>query len=670
MENLKELLDAEQEKVTKLKALIIKERKVNTKMKAELEHLKSQHTADNQCSSKSVERVDKSCCTSEYSNAATSTNTTQTTDFDVLSELPYTSNKDFQEKRHENIPTIYSPSNTHKVLNSINNKIVSPCMIESSSFCDDKVCSTGKNLQMSCVKQLTIAPDDDFPTHLQNSSVDCHGEQCSSILKQFNLALKSLKLHEKNILSKGELESVFDECKKMVEKSDWCSSSIEDLMADSLSFKSKINVSEDHCQGIQVPPNNHLSSCESRDMLLSCHCLHPSKDAQTITDAVCDELSVLEERVDGLKSWVERAEFSLNNLSNKLTSATYINERNDTKLCQLQATCFGSSDACELPSLQNTKTALIYDSFLVPLTEYYQEISNKHCELDVNHYISNSFENAHIDEKNIEMFLNKLKHIIKHYFESNVNAQNGQLTASLGARISDENENTDSQQNKLFLDKIKSIEYELSKANERAAISENSAEQQKKIVELQKSQTVNVEYTEELNLSEELSHIKKVKENLESTVAKLSSELTQQHALYESLLNEKRLTVDRFQKLQTEHAAYKIKAQHALCNARTHKNEVDSLCVNNNDSSGKQDDETIVNSRSSVESEGYFLTELEFVKKNLSDVQHRKEEAELHASLAQSECNLLKKELTDFKANHIYFQIRVTRQTTPTPTFE
>ncbi|CAH8638864.1 unnamed protein product [Heterobilharzia americana] len=612
MEDLKILLEAEQEKVAKLKALIVKERKVNTKMRSELERLKSRGSGNDLSSNETYEKVDKSTCTSQCSNVLNSTNTVKRLGFDVLPESP-ASNSD-------NIATV---------------------------------------------------------------------EQDTVLLQQFNMVMDSMKLYNMGRLSIDELKPVFNQCSIMLNEIEHYPNGSNGILLCSVPSDSDTVISENYGQRIQTNPNNqpHSSAEPFKKQEQSsnhitpffCQYLQVSKYVQTETDTACDELLVLEERVDDLKSCVERAELSLNSLSSKITSAACINEMHDTRLCQLQATCAVSCDTSQSLLPSKSKDSLLYTSFLLPLAEYYQKVDNNMLyEVDVSNITSNNLEDIKKIGKDLERFLCNLKHIIKHYFAFNVNAVNGELITS-DACISTENDKTNGLPDKILLDKLKVAEYEITKANEKVALSESmaaelkgqlqtseeklhrmknllvrvkldAAEQQKR--ELQKSHSANMEYGEELSrLAEELSRTKIEKEDLESTVVKLSTELTQKSALCESLLHEKRLTMDRLQKLQTEHTSYKVKAQHALCNARALKNEVDSTSMDSNVGKSGQGDEAITINHP-VESKTYFSNELELVKQNLFDVQRRMEEAELCTSLAQSECDLLKKELADFKARH------------------
>lgn len=72
--------------------------------------------------------------------------------------------------------------------------------------------------------------------------------------------------------------------------------------------------------------------------------------------------------------------------------------------------------------------------------------------------------------------------------------------------------------------------------------------------------------------------------------------------------------------------------------------------MNTTDTNNSPNCEGVNTNQSDFESRSfYYSNELESMKHNLFDVQNRMKEAELHASLAQSECDLLKKELIEVK---------------------
>ncbi|CAH8664717.1 unnamed protein product [Schistosoma guineensis] len=676
MDDLKALLDAEQEKVTKLKALVVKERKVNTKIKSELEYLKSLHTRTHQESGGTVEKFDKSCCTSEFSNESTCMNEA------LPSELVNTSveNAVFNEhKRNFRVSTNDIDDKTTEYVTKI-----PVCIISASSSCEtsskDSLQSSDKHLHVPCLNETTIVPVNCLCVATQVDNLNNFDGKDSPLLQQFNTALQSLKLNNRSNLSKDELKLVFTECNRLLEEIDLCSTDNYHVPFNHSSSKSEIIKLENFCRTLPTDLNQYSQSLKQsftkqKEEQNSRHSKLSNELKHVHSDDVCDEeLHILEQRVNELKHSVEYAESSFNQLSNKLTSVTHINEVYNAKLLQLQ-TKYNDNSLDMTQSFVKLKS-LLYDSFLLPLIKYHQEVNNnKQCNLNVDYFICDNFQDDTVSKvaKSLSDFLDELKQIIKHYYTFN----NKCITSSNACIPTDYNE-TNIEQEKLLLDKLKSTESELINANKKILISENlisdlksqlknsdeklhrmknllvkvkldATEQQKKLLEFQKSQSVNVENNQELNrLTEKLSNTEKEKENLVCSLTQLRSELTQQHVLCENLQNDKCLALDRLQKLQNEYNAYKVKAQLALCNVRTLTNQVNTTDTNNSPNcEGVNTDQSDFESRSF-----YYSNELESMKHNLFDVQNRMKEAELHASLAQSECDLLKKELIEVKTRH------------------
>ncbi|CAH8651918.1 unnamed protein product [Schistosoma intercalatum] len=676
MDDLKALLDAEQEKVTKLKALVVKERKVNTKIKSELEYLKSLHTRTHQESGGSVEKFDKSCCTSEFSNGSTCMHEA------LPSELVSTSveNAVFNEhKRNFRVSTNDIDDKTTEYVTKI-----PVCIISASSSCEtsskDSLQSSDKHLHVPCLNETTIVPVNCLCVATQVDNLDNFDGKDSPLLQQFNTALQSLKLNNRSNLSKDELKLVFTECNRLLEEIDLCSTDNYHVPLNHFSSKGEIIKLENFCRTLPTDLNQYSHSLKQsftkqKEEQNSCHNKLSNELKHVHSDEMCDEeLHILEQRVNELKHSVEYAESSFNQLSNKLTSVTHINEVYNAKLLQLQ-TKYNDNSLDMTQSFVKLKS-LLYDSFLLPLIKYHQEVNNnKQYNLNVDYFICDNFQDDTVSKvaKSLSDFLDELKQIIKHYYTFN----NKCITSSNACIPTDYNE-TNIGQEKLLLDKLKSTESELINANEKILISENlisdlksqlknsdeklhrmknllvkvkldATEQQKKLLEFQKSQSVNVENNQELNrLTEKLSNTEKEKENLVCNLTQLRSELTQQHVLCENLQNDKCLALDRLQKLQNEYNAYKVKAQLALCNVRTVTNQVNTTDTNNSPNC-----EGVNTNQSDFESRSfYYSNELESMKHNLFDVQNRMKEAELHASLAQSECDLLKKELIEVKTRH------------------
>ncbi|CAH8653693.1 unnamed protein product [Schistosoma intercalatum] len=676
MDDLKALLDAEQEKVTKLKALVVKERKVNTKIKSELEYLKSLHTRTHQESGGSVEKFDKSCCTSEFSNGSTCMHEA------LPSELVSTSveNSVFNEhKRNFRVSTNDIDDKTTEYVTKI-----PVCIISASSSCEtsskDSLQSSDKHLHVPCLNETTIVPVNCLCVATQVDNLDNFDGKDSPLLQQFNTALQSLKLNNRSNLSKDELKLVFTECNRLLEEIDLCSTDNYHVPLNHFSSKGEIIKLENFCRTLPTDLNQYSHSLKQsftkqKEEQNSCHNKLSNELKHVHSDEMCDEeLHILEQRVNELKHSVEYAESSFNQLSNKLTSVTHINEVYNAKLLQLQ-TKYNDNSLDMTQSFVKLKS-LLYDSFLLPLIKYHQEVNNnKQYNLNVDYFICDNFQDDTVSKvaKSLSDFLDELKQIIKHYYTFN----NKCITSSNACIPTDYNE-TNIGQEKLLLDKLKSTESELINANEKILISENlisdlksqlknsdeklhrmknllvkvkldATEQQKKLLEFQKSQSVNVENNQELNrLTEKLSNTEKEKENLVCNLTQLRSELTQQHVLCENLQNDKCLALDRLQKLQNEYNAYKVKAQLALCNVRTVTNQVNTTDTNNSPNC-----EGVNTNQSDFESRSfYYSNELESMKHNLFDVQNRMKEAELHASLAQSECDLLKKELIEVKTRH------------------
>ncbi|CAI2735295.1 unnamed protein product [Schistosoma spindalis] len=674
MDDLKALLDAEQEKVTKLKALVVKERKVNTKIKSELEYLKSLHTRTHQESGGTVEKFDKSCCTSEFSNESTCM------DEALTSEFISTSVENAVDNEHKGNFLVSTNDIGDKTTEYVTK--IPVCTISASSSCEtsakDSLQSSYKHLQVSCLNETTIVPANCLCAETQVDSLNNFDGKDSPLLQQFNTVLQSLKLNNSNNISKDELKLVFIECNRLLEEIDPCSTDNYRVSFNHSSSKSEIIKLENSCQTLPTDLNQYFhslkkSSAKQKKEQNSCHNKLLNELKHIHLDEVCDEeLHILEERVNELKHSVEYAESSFNQLSNKLTSVTHINEVYNAKLLQLQAK-YNDNSLDMTQSFVKLESSL-YDSFLLPLIKYHQEINNnKQCNLNVDYFICDNFQDDTVSRvaKSLGDFLDELKQIIKHYYTFT----NKCITSSDACILTDYNE-INIEQEKLLLDKLKSTESELISANERVLISENlisdlksqlkisdeklhrmknllvkvkldATEQQKKLSEFQKSQSVNVENNKALNhLTEKLSNTEKEKENLVCNLTQLRSELTQQRVLCENLQNDKCLALDRLQKLQNEYNAYKVKAQLALCNVRT--NDVNTTNANNSPNC-----EGVNTNQSDIESRSfYYSNELESMKQNLFDVQNRMKEAELHASLAQSECDLLKKELIEVKTKH------------------
>ncbi|KAH8867751.1 GRIP and coiled-coil domain-containing 2 [Schistosoma japonicum] len=676
MDDLKLLLDAEQEKVTKLKALLVKERKANTKIKSELEYLKSLHTGTNQEGDRTVKKIDKSCGTSEVLHASTFAIATQTSELDstIVKSLIITENNEGVGDFH--VPT--DNTNNHEITHGIK---ASVCEISASYSCkasaNDVSKKSDQNLDISHLEETNIVPVNCLCAETQVENSNYFNDQHSLLSRQFNIALQRLNFHTKNYLSKDELELIFTECNRLLEEIDYYSTDNYSLSFDNPSFKSGIMTSGNYRQTIPIDLNQPVKAFiepikqhEEHDLYHS-KTLCESKHAHT--DIVCNnELHLLEERVNELKHSVEHAESSFNQLSNKLTSVNHISEMYDAKLLQLQATYSDNSlDTIHSLSFIKLKT-LLYDSFLLPLIKYYQEMNNNaQYDLDVD------FDNFQDDTnntiaKNLVHFLDEIKQSIKHYY-----ILNNRCIALSDACIQIEYNNDEvNVEHKKLLDRLKQTESELIIANQKISVSENlnselksqlqvseeklqrmknllvkvkldATEQQKKLVELQKSQCVDVENSELNCLAEKLSSTEKEKEDLEYTLANLRNELTQQHVLFENLQHEKRLAIDRLQKLQSEYAAYKVKARHTLSNTRSLTSELNTL--NGGDT---QNAEAVNTNLPDFGNRSNYLDELECIKQNLFDVQNRLKETELRASLAQSECDLLKKESMEAKTRY------------------
>ncbi|CAH8682253.1 unnamed protein product [Schistosoma rodhaini] len=671
MDDLKSLLDAEQEKVIKLKALVVKERKVNTKIKSELEYLKSLHSKTHQESSGTVEKFDKSCCTSDFLNESICMNEAETL---KLGSTSLENAADNEHKRNFCVSTDNIGDKTTKI---------PVCTISASSSCEtftkDSLQNSEKHLHVSCLNEITIVPVNYLCAETQVDNLNNFDGKDSPLFQQFNTALQSLKLYNRNNLSKDELKLVFSECNRLLEEINPCSTDNYHIPFNHSSLKSEILKQENYCQTLSTDLDQYFhtlktSSIKQKEEHDSCHNKFSNEFKHVYSNEVCnEELHILEERVNELKHSVEYAEFSFNQLSNKLKSVTHINEMYNAKLLQLQAKCNNNS-LDMIHSLSYVKwKSLFYDSFLLPLIKYYEEVNNnKQCNLCIDYFTWDNFQNDKV-AKSLNDFLDELKQILNYYYTFN----NKCITSSDVCILTDYNE-INIEQEKLLSDKLKNKESELISANEKILIFENlipdlksqlqnseeklhrmknllvktkldATEQQKKFLEFQKSQSVNVENNQELNrLTEKLSNIEKEKENLVSNLTHLRSELTQQHVLCENLQNDKCLALDRLQKLQNEYNAYKVKAQHALSNVRTLTNEANT--TNTNDSPNS---EGVSTNHSDIESRSfYYSNELESMKHNLFDVQNRMKEAELHASLAQSECDFLKKELIEVKTRH------------------
>ncbi|VDO68388.1 unnamed protein product [Schistosoma margrebowiei] len=586
MDDLKALLDAEQEKVTKLKALVVKERKVNTKIKSELEYLKSLHARTHQESSGTVEKFDKSCCTSEFSNESTCMNKALT------SELVSTSVENAVDNGHKKNFRVSTNDIDDKTTESVTR--IPVCTISASSSCEtsskDSLQSSDKHLHVPCLNETTLVPVNCLCAETQVDNLNNFDGKDSPLLQQFNTALQSLKLNSRNNLSKDELKLVFTECNRLLEGIDPCSTDNYHVPFNHSSSKSEIIKLEKFCQTLPIDLNQYFHSLKqsftkqkeqnSRDNKLSNELKHVH------SDEVCDEeLHILEQRVNELKHSVEYAESSFNQLSNKLTSVTHINEVYNAKLLQLQTKY--NDNSLDMTQSFVKLNSLLYDSFLLPLIKYHQEVNNnKQCNLNVDYFICDNFQDDTVNKvtKSLSDFLDELKQIIKHYYT----ISNKCITSSDACILTDYNE-INIEQEKLLLDKLKSTESELINANEKILISENlisdlksqlknsdeklhrmknllvkvkldATEQQKKLSEFQKSQSVNVENNQELNrLTEKLSNTEKEKENLACNLTQLRSELAQQHVLCENLQNDKCLALDRLQKLQNEYNAYKVK---------------------------------------------------------------------------------------------------------------
>ncbi|CAH8595018.1 unnamed protein product [Schistosoma turkestanicum] len=660
MDDLKAQLDAEHEKVAKLKALVIKERKVNAEIKSKLEYFESLHSSTPQENSRIVEKLDKCCFTSEFSNEPTCRNETPTSELD--------NNAVYNKYKMDGI----TDKTTSKLITSIPVCIISASSSFETSSSKDSLQNSDKHLYPTCLEKTTETQVDDLNYFTRKDSL--------LLLQQFNTALQSLKFDNKDNLSKDELKLVFTECNRLLEEIDlYSNDSYHNIPCNYSSTKREIIQLDNYCQTLSTDLNqyNNYSLQNSSIKQQDEQDLHHNELKHVYTDLMCnDELHILEERVNELKHSVEYAESSFNQLSDKLTSVTHINELYDAKLLQLQETCDDNSSNMIQSSIK-LKT-LFYDSFLLPLIQYYQEVnSDIQYDLNMDYFICNNFQNDAVSTtvaKNLNNFLNELKKIIKHYYYYTFNDKCTRLSDA--CILTDYNE-LNIEQERLLLDKLKSTKSELMNANEKILISENlitelksqlqiseekshrmknllvkfkldSAEQQKKLLEFQRTECIDVEKKELNCLTEKLSHTEREKEDLECSLTKLRSELTQQHVLSENLQNEKRLALDRLQKLQSEYTAYKVKAQHALSNARTLANDV------NTNTSDNQNLERV--NPDHVDSENtsfYYSNELESVKQNLLDVQNRMKETELHASLARSECDMLKKELIEVKTSQL-----------------
>ncbi|TGZ67090.1 hypothetical protein CRM22_004969 [Opisthorchis felineus] len=136
---------------------------------------------------------------------------------------------------------------------------------------------------------------------------------------------------------------------------------------------------------------------------------------------------------------------------------------------------------------------------------------------------------------------------------------------------------------------------------------------------------------------QELEHVRSAKDQLDCLLNSLRDDLVRSQAVIEDLTGERDFAVDRLNKLQNEFNAYKVKALHALRGVQP------------------TDDTVLLPSENSISTSINGTThpnELDQLKEQMTTMKQLAEEESLRASLARTECELLREELVELKRKY------------------
>ncbi|GAA39907.2 golgin IMH1 [Clonorchis sinensis] len=136
---------------------------------------------------------------------------------------------------------------------------------------------------------------------------------------------------------------------------------------------------------------------------------------------------------------------------------------------------------------------------------------------------------------------------------------------------------------------------------------------------------------------QELEHVRSAKDQLDCLLNSLRDDLARSQAVIEDLTGERDFAVDRLNKLQNEFIAYKVKALHALRGVQP------------------TEDTVLLPSDSSISTPINCTThpnELDQLNEQMTTMKQLAEEESLRASLARTECDLLREELVELKRKY------------------
>ncbi|OON14317.1 GRIP domain protein, partial [Opisthorchis viverrini] len=136
---------------------------------------------------------------------------------------------------------------------------------------------------------------------------------------------------------------------------------------------------------------------------------------------------------------------------------------------------------------------------------------------------------------------------------------------------------------------------------------------------------------------QELEQIRSAKDQSDCLLNSLRDDVVRSHVVIEDLTGERDFAVDRLNKLQNEFNAYKVKALHALRGVQPTEDTV--LLPSENSIS------TPINGTT-------HSNELDQLNEQMTTMKHLAEEESLRASLARTECDLLREELIELKRKY------------------
>ncbi|THD26382.1 hypothetical protein D915_002771 [Fasciola hepatica] len=174
----------------------------------------------------------------------------------------------------------------------------------------------------------------------------------------------------------------------------------------------------------------------------------------------------------------------------------------------------------------------------------------------------------------------------------------------------------------------------------------DASEQQKTKAVLEDTESTKQSLMDELeDRTKEVVQLTGEKEQVESALLLAREEAYQLRVTADSLREERDSVLRRFNRLQSEYGAYKVKAVHTLRNSHVISSPPSTTLKSDHPSvKSMQLDESTINTNSVVQG-----LDLEQLNHQLVTAQQRAEEASLRASIARTECDLAKEELTDIR---------------------